>query len=312
MAEVAQQQQPAAVVTTKRTMMLGRGGFDFDFESAQRFAKALIDGGMVPKGINSPGAVLGMMQAGKELGLPPMYALSNLTFTNGRLGIMGDAAKALIRNSGELKPGTDFEETYTGEEFTAGWKCTVTAHRNGQPKPFEASFSLADAQRAKLIQLKDGRVMTYKRDGGWGDHSAPWSTYTKRLMKYRALGFLVRDHFSDIIGGLVTAEELRDYPVDVSGVHVAPPAGPDSLLAAAPVFETAPPSDVIEAETVADDPEARSLEKFEGDIAAADSSETLDRVWNEGAELFGAVSIRQKKALAALYEQTARSFGGAA
>src|SRR5688572_12900468 len=103
-------------------MQMGERGFQFDFESMQRFAIALIEGGMVPKSIKSPGAVIGLIEAGKELGLPPMYALANLTFTNGRLGIMGDAAKALIRRSGALEPGTEFEEVYEGKPYTPAWK----------------------------------------------------------------------------------------------------------------------------------------------------------------------------------------------
>lgn len=260
----------ADLIPSKRPMLLGRGGFEFDFESAQRFAQALISGEMVPKGIKSPGAVLGIMQAGKELGLPPMYALSNLTFTNGRLGIMGDAAKALIRAAGVLKPGTDFCETFSGKEFTPEWKATVTAHRDGQPEPFVSEFSLADAIRAKLIQLKDGKVLTFKRDGGWGEHSSPWTTFTGRMLKYRALGFLVRDNFSDVIGGLVTTEELRDYPIDVAGVNAAiePPTEPDPLLASAPVAEAEVVTETKTETFAASDEDREMGEALERSLAA--------------------------------------------
>lgn len=217
----------------KRPMEMGQRGFEMDLDGAIRFATGLIQGGMVPKGITNPGAVVGLIEAGKELGLAPMYALANLTFTNGRLGIMGDAAKALIRRSGALKPGTDFAEVYEGEEFTASWKCTVTAWRDGQPAAFSESFSIADAITARLVRLNGTTVLSKTRDG-YGE-SGPWTTYTKRMLMYRALGYLCRDRFSDVLGGAVLQEELRDYPSIEVARDVAPSTEPDPLLASVAV-----------------------------------------------------------------------------
>lgn len=225
-----------AVRADRANVMMGKQGFEFDLDSAIRFAKGLCDAGMVPKGLNNPGAVVGLIEAGRELGLAPMYALSNLTFTNGRLGIMGDAAKALIRAHGALKAGTDFEEIYEGEENTPEWKCTVTAHREGQPRPFTSTFSLQDAIIAKLARIWNGKVQSRTRDG-YGDEG-PWATYTKRMLMYRALGFLCRDRFSDILGGAVLMEELRDYPTTSDARQDGPPPGPDPLLQTATLAET--------------------------------------------------------------------------
>lgn len=208
---------------------MGSRGLALDnLDAAIRFADGLVKAGMVPKGVSHPGAVVGLIEAGKELGLAPMYALSNLTFTNGRLGIMGDAAKALIRGNGMLEPGTDFTEEYVGEEMTPEWTCTVIAQRKGMQKPFARSFSMREAIAARLVKLENGRALSRTRDG-WGDHG-PWSAYTKRMLMYRALGFLVRDYFSDVLGGAVLTEELRDYPT-TDAVTVVAPTEPDPLLA---------------------------------------------------------------------------------
>lgn len=213
-------------------LTMGDKGFNFDFDSALRFASEIIDAGMAPKGISKPGAVVGLIQAGRELGLPPMMALANLTFTNGRVGIMGDAAKALIRSGGHLKEGTDFVETYSGEEGKPSWTCTVTAHRKGHPAPFVSKFTLQDAINAKLVRIwNDGSLQSATRDGYGTD--GPWAKYTKRMLKYRALGFLCKDHFSDVLLGCVVDEELRDYPA--ASARGDAPAGPDPLLAAAVV-----------------------------------------------------------------------------
>jgi hypothetical protein len=54
---------------------------------------------------------------------------------------------------------------------------------------------VADAKAAKL----------------WGK-SGPWTDYPRRMLKFRARGFVLRDVFGDVLKGLRTAEEVRDYP----------------------------------------------------------------------------------------------------
>ncbi len=194
-------------------VVLEQSGFELaTLDDAWRFGEALIRGRMVPSSIaaGGPGAVVGIIQAGRELGLPPMFALSNMTFTNGRVGLMGDAAKAVIRARGGLTEGTDFRVTYSGEEMTPGWTATVSCTPVRQREPVSESFSLGDAIRAGLCRLREGVVETHSRSGGWGG-AGPWSTYTRRMLYYRALGFLVRDHFSHLLSGAVICEELSDY-----------------------------------------------------------------------------------------------------
>lgn len=218
-------------VVKRESMKMGQAGFEFNFEGLWRFAEALVAGEMAPKGMK-PGAVMGIIEAGKELGLAPMYALANLTFTNGRLGIMGDAAKALIRSNGVLKEGTDFETVYQGTPYTDDWTCSVSAHRAGQPKPFVATFEFRQAKRAGLVRmfaLPSGEMKPQSRErDGWGD-KGPWALWTERMMMYRPLGFLCKDYFSDILGGCIVTEELRDYPQ--TSHSLTPPQEPDPLLA---------------------------------------------------------------------------------
>lgn len=299
-------------------VVLGKQGLEFDLDSMIRFANGLVDAGMAPKGVSKPGAVVGLLEAGRELGLAPMYALSNLTFTNGRLGIMGDAAKALVRARGVLKPGTDFEAIYEGDENTPSWTCTVTAWRDGQPKPFSCSFSIQDAITAGLVRIWQGKVQSKTRDG-WGD-SGPWATYTQRMLMYRALGFLCRDRFSDVLGGAVLTEELRDYPTTDHRAESAP-AGPDPLLAQAeeaviiaeePIQATLPaPAATVEAPDGITDEEQRTIaaiEKLEGAMITATSKEALDLAWSNAAPLIESLSVKQRKALSKLYDQAAESF----
>ena len=214
---------------------MGERGFNLrTLDDAIRFAQGLVQGGMVPKafdklGDKAAGAIVGLLQAGSELGLPHMYALSNLTFVNGRLGIMGDAARSVVKMRGGLKPGTDFRVEYEGAEGTPEWTCKVTAHRTGADEPSSASFSIADAIRAGLCRIHQGQIQAR----GYNDWNSfgPWAAYPKRMLMYRALGFLVRDTFGDLLAGAVLVEELADYPQSrVPERDVTPPKEPDPLL----------------------------------------------------------------------------------
>jgi hypothetical protein len=54
----------------------------------------------------------------------------------------------------------------------------------------------------------------------WGK-AGPWTDYPKRMMKFRARGFLLRDQFGDILKGLRTAEEARDMPSEINVTPLA-------------------------------------------------------------------------------------------
>ena len=160
-------------------------------EEAFRFATAIVASGFAPRGMEKPEAVLVAIQLGAEIGLTPMAALQNIAVINGRPSIYGDAALALVRASGELVAYSEEEVGEAGKD-TLGVKVTV------QRKGFEAAsetFTVADAKSSKL----------------WGK-SGPWTDYPKRMLKFRARGFILRDQFGDILKGLKTMEEVRDIP----------------------------------------------------------------------------------------------------
>jgi len=160
-------------------------------EDAFRFANAIVASGFAPRGMEKPEAVLVAIQLGAELGLTPMAALQNTAVINGRPAIYGDAALALVRASGLLE---SFNEEEVGEAGKDSFGIKVTATRRDGSKGCE-TFTVADAKAAKL----------------WGK-SGPWTDYPRRMLKFRARGFVLRDVFGDVLKGLRTAEEVRDYP----------------------------------------------------------------------------------------------------
>jgi hypothetical protein len=150
--------------------------------------------------MEKPESVMIAIQFGMEIGLTPMAALQNMAVINGRPAIYGDAALALVRSSGQL---VSYKETEVGEPGKDSHGFTVTVQRRGFDAASE-TFTMGDAKAAKL----------------WGK-AGPWTDYPKRMCKFRARGFLLRDQFGDILKGLRTAEEARDIPAEINVTPLA-------------------------------------------------------------------------------------------
>jgi len=120
-----------------------------------------------------------------------MAALQNVAVINGRPGIYGDAALALVRASGLL---LSYSQEWSGKADER--KAIVTVQRRDCPVQV-TEFSVADAKKAGL----------------WGK-SGPWSQYSDRMLLFRARGFALRDNFGDVLKGFRTTEELEDIPAE--------------------------------------------------------------------------------------------------
>ena len=227
-----------------RMIQFGDAGMELHtLQEAYRFAQYVVQANMAPKGDREP-AVVVKMAAAMSLRLDPIWGLSNLTFTNGRIGIMGDAACAVIRER-KLTEGNFPLVEYTGKPMTPEWTCRVGAKRVGHDDVVWRDFSLSDAVQAGLVKIDPKQGTMSRSREGWGTNG-PWASYPKRMLYYRALGFLVRDVFSDALMGCYVAEELRDFPSPVGGDDrrrerdVTPPQGHDPLLTAGGLKKVAP------------------------------------------------------------------------
>jgi hypothetical protein len=219
---MSNQPEKAPLVMTSKGVSLE------SFEQLWRFATCIAKSPFAPKGMETPEAIVPAIQLGLEIGLSPMAALQNVAVINGRPGIYGDAALALVRASGLC-------EAYTQKTEGAGdtLAAVVTSKREGH-EPLTHRFSVADAKKAGL----------------WGK-SGPWSQYPERMLLFRARGFNLRDNFGDVLKGLRTTEELSDIPAEktVSGhvvqitplpsVQITPRAELQAPLAEEPI-ETQP------------------------------------------------------------------------
>lgn len=179
-------------------------GFEFnDIDGMFRAAECYLQSGFAPSAFKTPQQLVICWARGAELGLRPLQAIDGLTVINNRIGIMGDLALAMVRQAGEL---ADYSKEWSGQGDDL--VCEVLLQRKGG-QPHTYSFSVREAKVAGI----------YNRN-------PVWPQYSKRMTYYRALGFGLRDEFSDILKGLYTSEELDDMVYSQAAGPQEPPIPP--------------------------------------------------------------------------------------
>jgi len=157
----------------------------------QQFAKTVSSSRMVPKKYRgSPQDIVVAVMHGMEIGLPPLQALQSVAVINGRPSIYGDAALALVKQSGLCKYVKEWTDG-SGDDWTAFCK----TKRKGEPEPTLQSFSWKEAKGAGLTKGK-----------------GPWRDYPRRMMQMRARSWCLRDAYPDVLSGLMLAEEAEAIP----------------------------------------------------------------------------------------------------
>lgn len=191
------------------------------------FCEYVAKSDLVPKAYQGkPANVLVAVQHGMALGLTPLEGPQSIAVINGKPGIYGDAALALVLASGTI---TDLDEYFEEEPEPDTKKpprvtAVFTARRVGRAKPVISRFSVEDAVTAGL----------------WGKEG-PWTQYWRRMLKFRARGFGLRDGWADVLKGLRTVEELQDIEPEYTRVET-PIAMPQAIEGPASTAQPTPSS----------------------------------------------------------------------
>ena len=181
---MTEEKLPAVADHRPAPVAFGGSGIEIrTFDDAARFAKVVFDSGLAPHGFNSPQAVMVALQAGMEVGLPPMQAVQSVAVINGRPCMWGDAIPALL-----WAAGFDIEETMSEDGTVA--TCTIT-RPNG--RKITRTFSVDDAKAAGLM-----------------DKTGPWKQYRRRMQQMRARSWACRDGAADVLRGMIIREEAED------------------------------------------------------------------------------------------------------
>lgn len=154
-------------------------------ETATTLAKSTL----CPSHFKKPEDALFAILKGAELGLPPVYSLSNISVINGKPSLGTDLMVGLAKRSPEWG-GMSVE--YSDDKES----CTVTIRRvypNGSEDTSTATFTLAQAKAAQLV-----------RPG------SPWDKYPARMLKHRATSWAIRDAFPDLLAGTYDVDEVQE------------------------------------------------------------------------------------------------------
>lgn len=153
-----------------------------DYGVMWRMAEAFVQSGLMPEGVKTPAAALLMIQKGRELGIPPSYACSNIHVIKGKPTCSAELMMALILS----RVGSDaiiIEETTTE-------LCEVSYVRPGWDKRRVFSWTIQQAKAAQLLS------------------NPMWAKYPDAMLRARCISAAARLAFPDIIGGMYTPEEM--------------------------------------------------------------------------------------------------------
>jgi hypothetical protein len=140
--------------------------------------------GLAP-GFKSVAAVMMALAKGLELGLPPAAALAAIYVTPaGRAELMVNGALAACTLRGALLPGHYYEITGEGAEMSCTWHY-CRKEWGGKWRTF--TFTMKEALAAGV--------------GGRDFKASNWGHWPKRMLRARAIGFALKDDFSDVLLG---------------------------------------------------------------------------------------------------------------
>lgn len=145
-------------------------------------ASVFIQSGMLPAHIRSPEQAIVIMLKGRELGLPPIYALSTIGVINGKPVVAAEVMASLVyRRHGDQALRIVQSDARI---------CTIEYRRRGWSEPQTYSFSIEDAHRAGLLM------------------GNAWQKYPAAMLRARCISAVSRMAFPDAISGVYTPEEL--------------------------------------------------------------------------------------------------------
>lgn len=160
-------------------------------------ATILIKSGFLPTAVNTPEKAIAIMMKGKEVGMQPMQALSQINVIQGKPGLSAEGMLALVLKN---YPGTKIDYLNNDNE-----SCVIEVTKPGD-KGQIWSFTLEDAKKAELL----GKDM--------------WRKYPRSMLRSRCISEMCRGMFPDAIQGCsYTPEELEHIepmqkvkPLDIS------------------------------------------------------------------------------------------------
>jgi hypothetical protein len=153
-----------------------------DWQTLNEMAVALFESGILPNTIRNAYAALAIIEKGRELGVPPMMALSNINMIEGKPSADAQIIAGLIYRD----HGDDALVVTESTDKLA----TVQYKRRGWTEYREFTYAIEEARTAELTGKKN------------------WQKMPRAMLRARAITGAAHMAFQDTVGGLYTADEL--------------------------------------------------------------------------------------------------------
>lgn len=254
----------AQVETSTRGLVLN------NLEDMKTIAQIILQSKLAPDSYKTSEQIFVGLQAGAEIGLKPMQSLNSIVVINNKPTLWGDAALALVKRSGLSEYCNEYFEVhgkkvpekdiqYTDLNLYPDDVVAVCkTKRVGEDASIIRYFTVADAKLAHL----------WKKPGSW-------STHPKRMLKYKARAFNLRDSYPDVLYGMHLAEEIYgEEPLPAPESDVLPRDERRSLAVPSSTLDTtrAPVQEVEIVPAAEEKPEAEPAN--EEDKKPEDASDT--------------------------------------
>jgi hypothetical protein len=195
-------------------------------------AADLIPRGLFDKstGKPSPAKIFLVLETGKMLGLAPMAALNGIDVIEGTATLSPRLMTALVRNAGHKLTIEKHGSIATGD-----YAVTVTGFRSDSDATAKETWDVDRAERAGLCSKTfntDTGIFGVKSRSKSGE-PLPWERYPEALCLWRAVGWVCRELFADVLMGLAYMPEEMYSVVGEDGTidHAALDAREDDLIA---------------------------------------------------------------------------------
>jgi hypothetical protein len=207
-----------------------------NIDALTKHAKIVAASGLVPEHFKKyPQAVYTAVGLAKSMGEDPIYVMQSIYFTKGKPGWTSAFLLARLRRTKTIRGTVRYDIDDTEKDgITVRARCI-------------------DTETGDEI-IGPAATMRMAQDDGWTKNEK-YKSMPEIMLRNRALAFLVRYQYPDILAGLPTADELQDVHAATSVV----PAGRTGALAAieAKVAEAGPGTVETVEEPVIDEPEER-------------------------------------------------------
>lgn len=179
-----------------------------EIEALAQMATSLSAAGALPVPLrNKPNDVFLVLLTARDLGVSPTVAIRECHVIEGRITVSPKLKMAMVNERGRVEGWSVWPDPENGPHF-ATWYASRRDRigADGKPLVFRSTFSWAEAQR--IPKMADHRCESADVHHAQCKCKQNWANYGKRMLSWRALGFLMDDVFPEVGTGLYSPDEM--------------------------------------------------------------------------------------------------------